>query len=603
MKILNLLACLAGLVIAEEKPTDDYKSLEHPASFRRGYKPVTLANRFWKCINGKCKRFVSSPSQEEDQNSETFHYIEGCKSVCGTYGALWPMPTGETLIKTSLKSFNVEDTSVKFDLKEQDTELEEAMSESWSTFSQYLALMSNNLGNSKADLNKETRSKRAHVLVKISVQYKDLSLSLKTDESYSLTVNTRVQDKFPRDEVVVHVTSNSYYGARHGLETLSQLITYDPVEKVHKIPSKVKVKDKPMYPYRGILLDTSRNFYSIQSIKRIIDGMSYSKLNVLHWHINDQQSFPFVSERVPNLTSYGAYGQDSVYYKDEIKGLVMYSRQRGVLLLPEFDGPGHASQGWQFGSDANLGNLVSCFNSPWEDESGTLAAEPPAGQLNPVNENVYKILDDLYLDFVEAFTPMYSKEPLRLFHMGGDEVNFKCWARDEVIRGWLRSNNMEVDLNFGSSGYLYLWSVFQERALRSLSKANKSKFLDGVILWTSELTKPGHITRFLDASKYIIQVWTTGTDTQIGELLKQKYRLIMSNYDAWYLDCGYGAWLYSDSGPENNWCAPFKGNVSFSREFFIIFTRELTRQQGARLRDNCRKYSVIAFRFRLENSC
>ena len=65
--------------------------------------------------------------------------------------------------------------------------------------------------------------------------------------------------------------------------------------------------------------------------------------------------------------------------------------------------------------------------------------------------------------------------------------------------------------------------------------------------------------RFLDPSKYIVQVWTTGLDSQIGELLKQKYRLIMSNYDAWYLDCGYDAWLYSGSGPENNWCAPYKG--------------------------------------------
>lgn len=65
--------------------------------------------------------------------------------------------------------------------------------------------------------------------------------------------------------------------------------------------------------------------------------------------------------------------------------------------------------------------------------------------------------------------------------------------------------------------------------------------------------------RFLDATKYIIQVWTNGSDSIIGGLLKQRYRLIMSNYDAWYLDCGYGAWLYSGVGPENNWCSPFKG--------------------------------------------
>ena len=91
---------------------------------------------------------------------------------------------------------------------------------------------------------------------------------------------------------------------------MSQLITYDPNELCHKIPKQVSIKDVPSYSYRGLLLDTGRNYYSIESIKRIIDGMSFNKLNVLHWHMNEQQSFPFVSERVPNLTRYGAYSAE-----------------------------------------------------------------------------------------------------------------------------------------------------------------------------------------------------------------------------------------------------------------------------------------------------
>ena len=87
----------------------------------------------------------------------------------------------------------------------------------------------------------------------------------------------------------------------------------------------------------------------------------------------------------------------------------MYARQRGILMLPEFDAPAHASYGWQFGPDANLGQLTTCFDQDWEDESGTLAAEPPAGQLNPANENLYPILGQLYKDMIEAFTPMHSE--------------------------------------------------------------------------------------------------------------------------------------------------------------------------------------------------
>jgi hexosaminidase len=61
--------------------------------------------------------------------------------------------------------------------------------------------------------------------------------------------------------------------------------------------------------YRGLLLDTGRNYFTLHSILRIIDGMSYDKLNVFHWHMNEQTSFPFVSRSVPNLTRYGAYSQ------------------------------------------------------------------------------------------------------------------------------------------------------------------------------------------------------------------------------------------------------------------------------------------------------
>lgn len=63
----------------------------------------------------------------------------------------------------------------------------------------------------------------------------------------------------------------------------------------------------------------------------------------------------------------------------------------------------------------------------------------------------------------------------------------------------------------------------------------------------------------MDRSKYIIQVWTEGTNELIPHLLTNNFRLIMSNSDAWYLDCGYGSWIWNGQGPDNNWCSPFKG--------------------------------------------
>lgn len=273
-------------------------SAEEIRSLRRNYQALALTPRKWICLeNGKCKRKIQNSPEE----SQEFNYIEGCKSVCDKFGSIWPLPTGSVYIKKALTAFNLEDVAIKFDAKEQDENLDEFLTESWSIFTQYLSAKVQNKGQMKA-------SKKADVLVKISVSSKDLDLDLKTDESYSINIDTR--PKSPRDELIVQLKAKTFFGIRHSLETLSQLVTFDPTENCLRISGKVKIKDEPKYPYRGILLDTSRNYYSVSSIKRVIDGLSYNKLNVLHWHINDQQSFPFVSERVPNLTRYGAYSAE-----------------------------------------------------------------------------------------------------------------------------------------------------------------------------------------------------------------------------------------------------------------------------------------------------
>ena len=68
-----------------------------------------------------------------------------------------------------------------------------------------------------------------------------------------------------------------------------------------------------------------------------------------------------------------------------------YGRQRGVMILPEFDAPAHASFGWEWGGQAGKGNMVTCQQKDWATPDRKLAAEPPAGQLNPLNNNVYEV--------------------------------------------------------------------------------------------------------------------------------------------------------------------------------------------------------------------
>lgn len=110
----------------------------------------------------------------------------------------------------------------------------------------------------------------------------------------------------------VEISSETAYGARHALETLTQLIaSYSVYDKETRgkqwalvMVARAKIRDKPVYPHRGLLLDTARNFLPTKAIQRQINAMAASKLNVLHWHITDSQSFPLQSRRVPLLSRY-----------------------------------------------------------------------------------------------------------------------------------------------------------------------------------------------------------------------------------------------------------------------------------------------------------
>lgn len=149
-------------------------------------------------------------------------------------------------------------------------------------------------------------------------------------------------------QVEAHITAKTYFGARYAIETLSQLIVFDDLRNVVQIANDVYIMDGPKYPYRGILLDTSRNYVDKETILRTIDGMAMSKLNTFHWHITDSHSFPYVSRTWPKFVKYGSYTPTKIYTTEMIKEIVDYALVRGVRVLPEFDAPAHVGEGWQW---------------------------------------------------------------------------------------------------------------------------------------------------------------------------------------------------------------------------------------------------------------
>ena len=108
----------------------------------------------------------------------------------------------------------------------------------------------------------------------------------------------------------VDISSKTYFGSRHALETLSQLVVFDELKGTLVIPSSVTVEDEPAFAYRGLMLDTARHFLPVWMIKKTMTTMPYTKMNRLHLHLTDTASFPVEIAARPNMTRRVLQGRD-----------------------------------------------------------------------------------------------------------------------------------------------------------------------------------------------------------------------------------------------------------------------------------------------------
>ncbi|CAG8576455.1 4891_t:CDS:2 [Diversispora eburnea] len=274
-----------------------------------------------------------------------------------------------------------------------------------------------------------------------------------------------------------------------------------------------------------LLLDTSRNYYSIDDILKTIEIMSWNKMNVFHWHIVDATSWPVVSKKFPKLSEKGAYDPKTmIYTKQDIRIVDEYAKLRGIRVVPEFDMPGHTHS-----ISGGYPELISCINEQprWD----LYAAEPPSGQLNPARKETYEFIKTLIPEMASYFSDKY-------YHAGGDEIKTKCWEEDEYVKKYLSSNS-------GSSTETLLAKIIDE-IQNTVISAHKIPMFWQETVATHDL----NITK--DA---IIQVWY-GNDT-VKNVVNKGYKTIVGSAEYWYLDCGHGGWVGNNING-NSWCDPYK---------------------------------------------
>lgn len=187
-------------------------------------------------------------------------------------------------------------------------------------------------------------SQCSYELARLEISVADTGVALQhgVDESY--TIHVKGCDAIRTSPPSAVLSATTVWGALHGLETFSQLVRRRSGSARRFIPHNVLINDAPNFPHRGIILDTSRNFYPVAEILRTVQAMAYNKLNVFHWHITDSHSFPLELSTEPELANRGAYGEKERYSSSDVAKIIEFARLRGVRVIPEIDMPGMISK-------------------------------------------------------------------------------------------------------------------------------------------------------------------------------------------------------------------------------------------------------------------
>lgn len=240
------------------------------------------------------------------------------------------------------------------------------------------------------------------------------------------------------------ISAPSTAGLMHGATTFWQLLAREGGQLA---APAVTVADAPRFAWRGVMLDSARHYQSPEFLRRFIDWMAIHKLNVLHWHLTDDQAWRLEIRKYPRLTQVGAWrvpagaapradidpatGKPRLYggsYSQEtVRGLVAYAAARGITIVPEIEMPGHATTAL-----AAYPELAATSAPPTEVPSDW-----------GVYPNVYSLEEKTFGFIEDVLDEVMALFPGRYIHVGGDEVEKGQWHATPRARARLRELGIE----------------------------------------------------------------------------------------------------------------------------------------------------------------
>lgn len=250
-------------------------------------------------------------------------------------------------------------------------------------------------------------------------------------EGYELTIQP--------DGIEIQAAAPS--GLFYGVQTLRQMLPAEARRTGLTLPC-LKIQDKPRFRWRGLMLDNSRTFLSMDYLKRSVDRMALYKLNILHLHLTDDQGWRLEIKKYPKLTSIGSRfdattgGGGGYYTQEEMRNLVQYASARNIMIVPEIEMPGHSVEVLTAYPDlaCPYPGRPPLEIVPWKDMfSGHPHHTVP---LCAGNERVYQVYQDILSEVIGLF-------PSEFIHLGGDEVPKEAWKQCPKCRARMKAEGLK----------------------------------------------------------------------------------------------------------------------------------------------------------------
>lgn len=242
--------------------------------------------------------------------------------------------------------------------------------------------------------------------------------NIKGKEAYTININNKN----------IKISGFTSAGVFYGIQTLRKSLPIcNAINNPIVLPA-AEIKDAPRFKYRGMMLDCSRHFFSIDFIKKFIDLIALHNMNTFHWHLNDDQGWRIEIKKYPKLIEIGSVRTGTVmgrnsdvddsikyggyYTQEQCREIVEYARQRHITVIPEIDMPGHMKA--VLASYPNLG----CTGGPYKvgHNWGVYYDVLCIG-----NEDTFKFVEGVLDEIIDIF-------PSRYIHIGGDETPTKRWS-------------------------------------------------------------------------------------------------------------------------------------------------------------------------------